>query len=163
MNFIGLFFLLLVLFQVKHFLADYPLQGKYMLGKFKGGSDWVAPLLAHVGVHGLLTLIIALLFLQAEDYGWAVLIAAFDMCLHFSMDRIKASPDLMGRWKPLNAAEYVGLQQTLKVWEDLPERDRDYSAKPAVNEAKRRIGGNTYFWWALATAAVESRPPRGSG
>jgi hypothetical protein len=52
----------LVAFQIKHFLADFPLQGKYMLGKFKGGTDWVLPLVAHSGVHALFTLAIVLWF-----------------------------------------------------------------------------------------------------
>ena len=34
-------YLLLVIYQIKHFLCDYPLQGKFMLGKFKGGLEWI--------------------------------------------------------------------------------------------------------------------------
>lgn len=33
-----------LLFQAKHFLADYPLQGRYMLGKFADGKEFVLPL-----------------------------------------------------------------------------------------------------------------------
>jgi hypothetical protein len=52
-------FLLLLLFQFKHFIADYPLQGEYMLGKFKD-KGWMLPLFAHVGVHGAFTFIISM-------------------------------------------------------------------------------------------------------
>ena len=56
---------LMVVFQTKHFLCDYPLQNEYMLGKFKPGSDWVLPLGAHALVHALVTLSIGLVYL-----GW---------------------------------------------------------------------------------------------
>ena len=84
--------LLLVLYQVKHFVCDYPLQGKYMLGKFKGGRDWILPLAAHAGVHGVATFLITLCVKPKS----AFLIALFDMVVHFTMDRIKASPGLLG-------------------------------------------------------------------
>lgn len=51
--------LLVVAFKIKHFVADYPLQTPYMLGKFKA-RGWVRPLAAHAGVHAGLTAAIAL-------------------------------------------------------------------------------------------------------
>lgn len=39
-------FILLILFQIKHFVADYLLQGEYMLGKFKPGWSFLKPLLS---------------------------------------------------------------------------------------------------------------------
>lgn len=131
----GTIFLLLVLYQVKHFLADYPLQGKYMLGKFKGGNDWIAPLLAHVGVHGIFTLVIGAWFLEPSQCGWAYLIAFFDMCIHFSMDRIKASPEMMGRWKALSASEMRNILS--------------YEKTIGLDKFKATLRNNTYFWWAL--------------
>jgi len=88
---------LLVLFQLKHFVADYPLQNSYMLGKFKE-SGWVAPLSAHCLVHAAVTFAICL------SYGLtvAVLAACFDFIVHFAMDRVKASPKLLGRYKQDN-------------------------------------------------------------
>jgi hypothetical protein len=65
-----------------------------MLGKFKDGWDWVTPLLAHSGVHSLLTLIVCL-FVNPDLY-W---LAFVDLGLHFCMDRIKASKKLLGRFK----------------------------------------------------------------
>ena len=89
------FFVLLIVFQLKHFLADYIFQGKYMLGKFKE-KGWVAPLFTHVCVHGVITLIIALFFVNT--FLTALFIAFLDMIIHFIMDRIKASPKLLGRY-----------------------------------------------------------------
>lgn len=86
---------LLVVYQLKHFFADYIFQGKYMLGKFKE-KDWVLPLSAHVSVHGFMTLCIAM---GATGMLWvAVLLAILDMAIHFIMDRIKASPKALGRF-----------------------------------------------------------------
>lgn len=85
---------LLIIFQFKHFLADFPLQGKYMLGKFKD-KGWILPLASHCLVHGIMTLIIILAF--NPGFWWLCLV---DFILHFTMDRIKASKKLLGRFTP---------------------------------------------------------------
>lgn len=136
-------FILLFLFQLKHFLADYPLQTPYMLGKFKPGLDFLKPLLAHTLVHALFTLIIVLPF---SGLGMALKMAMFDMIIHFIMDRIKASPNLLGRYKALSACEYKALMLKKEVvveantigLNDLNAQQIDY-----------RKESNTYFWWAL--------------
>jgi Protein of unknown function (DUF3307) len=124
-------FILLLVFQVKHFLADFPLQTPWMIGKFKGGKEWIAPLAAHAGVHAFFTLVIAAVF--RPQGSWCLLfgVAALDFVVHFTMDRIKASPYLLGRFKALSAAEYIALQ----------------SKGPAEREAK--LKSNTYFWVSL--------------
>ena len=88
-------FLLLVLFQIKHFICDYPLQTSYMLGKM-GKTNWVKPLAAHAGVHAIGTFIVVLVVTFSPI---AIVFALVDFVLHFIVDRIKASPDLGGRWK----------------------------------------------------------------
>ena len=85
--------LLLVAFQIKHLLADYFLQGHYMLGKFRPGWDFFLPLAAHAGVHGAMTLGIVWYFDPA--FWW---LAAVDAVVHFLMDRIKAGPRWLGRF-----------------------------------------------------------------
>ena len=82
-----LIFLLLVLYQIKHFLCDYPLQTQYMLGKFKGGCEWKLPLTAHAAVHAAGTLVIGLCF--APVFGIAMLLALLDFAAHFGIDRLK--------------------------------------------------------------------------
>lgn len=90
-------FLLLILFQFKHFIADYPLQTQYMLGKMSKES-WIAPLISHVLVHGVFTYLIVIVFTQSL---WlAIILTILDMTIHFTMDRIKASPYKLGRFKP---------------------------------------------------------------
>lgn len=93
-------FTLLVLFQIKHFLCDFPLQGKYMLQKFKPGWGFVLPLAAHAGVHAALTLLICRLI----EAPWllALQLAGFDFTAHFLIDRVKASPKMLGRYTPEN-------------------------------------------------------------
>jgi hypothetical protein len=127
-----LVFVLLVIYQIKHLLADYPLQTKYMLGKFKE-VDWELPLVAHAAVHGAFTFVIATVVA-----GWqmGLVLGVLDYCIHFVMDRIKASPNLMGRWKPLTAEQYLDHESQI--------RDGYLVAR-----AKAKIRGNTYFWWAL--------------
>ena len=89
-------FILLIAFQVKHFLCDYPLQTPYMLGKFKE-SDWVKPLSLHFFVHAVGTLVVLFLCTSLE---YLFIYAMLDYWLHFVMDRVKASPKMLGRFKP---------------------------------------------------------------
>lgn len=128
---INTLFLLLVVYQLKHYLADYPLQTPYMLGKFKPGWDWVKPLLAHAGVHGLFTLLIAT---AVNPSMWWL--AVLDFVIHFTMDRIKASPNLMGRWKALSANDFMRLHS-----------DRGHAISESQFQASLR--SNMLFWWAL--------------
>lgn len=129
-------FILLIVYQVKHFLADYPLQTGYMLGKFKAGLDWVLPLTAHVAVHGAGTYMIACIF---GRYELAFSLATFDMIIHFLMDRVKASPYLLGRYKALSSGEMSGLLLAVQQV-DSP------NVQGMIKDAMR---GNKYFWWAL--------------
>jgi len=91
-------FILLISFQVKHFLCDYPLQTQFMLEKSKL-HDWVLPLQQHCMVHATGTMIVLFLF---ADVKYLFLYAFIDFFLHFSMDRIKASPNMLGKFKPDN-------------------------------------------------------------
>jgi hypothetical protein len=77
-------FILLVAFQLKHFLCDFPLQSNYMLGKFKGNYAWIAPLVSHSLMHGVFTgfIIIAI----NPKLVW---LAGVDIFIHFTIDRIK--------------------------------------------------------------------------
>jgi len=86
-------FSLLVLFQIKHFICDYPLQGKYMLGKFKDGYAFILPLTAHAAVQASGTLLIVSCF--NIKLWW---LAIVDFILHFIVDRLKADKRLLGRW-----------------------------------------------------------------
>ncbi len=99
-------FWLLIAFQIKHFLCDYPLQGKYMLGKFKPDfRDWFHPLFCHATVHMVGTGLIymgAVWVGIAKNTWWLGLLPLADGAIHFTVDRIKASPNMLGRWKPDN-------------------------------------------------------------
>lgn len=136
--------LLLVLYQIKHFVCDYPLQGRYMLGKFKPGNEWILPLLAHSTVHGVGTFLIASM-IKPKIAFW---VALFDMVAHFSMDRIKASPNLLGRYKALDANCYPGVAAFA---------GGDFLGAQLTSEQQiekkawgiQRLKENTYFWWSL--------------
>ncbi len=141
-------FLLLVIYQIKHFLADYPLQGKYMLGKFAKYPDYVFPLLAHVGVHGAFTLVIAAAF----GCHYAPWLALIDMVLHFIMDRIKASPDMLGRFQAISKSEYVEHMQHVQKFESL-KSPRHPEIELHLKNSKRdfavKMRSNVFFWWSL--------------
>lgn len=67
-----------------------------MLGKFKTGTAWIAPLGLHAAVHAAATFAIA----AGMGSRLAMMLGVLDFCAHFIVDRIKASPKLLGRWKP---------------------------------------------------------------
>lgn len=92
-------FQLLLLFQLKHFVCDFPLQGRYMLGKFKR-EGWVLPLAAHCVVHAAGSISVLWLWSGSMSPACALKVGAFDFAAHFVMDRVKASPALLGRWTP---------------------------------------------------------------
>jgi len=115
-------FILLIIYQFKHFFADFPLQGKYMLKKFEDGWSFVLPLAVHAGVHAGFTFVIVFVF--TRSIAFALMLSLFDFSIHFTMNRIKAGKKYLGRWKALTGKEFP----------------------TASDEAKR---GNTYFWWSL--------------
>lgn len=140
---------LLVAYQIKHLICDYPLQGRYMLGKFSADPKiWLPALAAHSGVHALGTaLIVSWVFFFSKTlhtnefvFKWIILLSTFDFLVHFVMDRIKASPRLLGRFKALSAKEYLWMNNAMH---DPSEHE---NARKALDKLVR---DNTYFWWAL--------------
>lgn len=98
-------FILLAIFQIKHFLADYLLQNKYMLNKFKL-DGWILPLSAHAGIHALFTFSIITVIISLQ---LGIILALFDFVSHFIIDRIKASPNILGKFKPDQKAFWITL------------------------------------------------------
>jgi len=92
---------LLIIFQVKHFLADFVFQNVYMLRKGSPGWDFVVPLSIHAGVHALTSLPIILYFNPSLWY-----LAIFDFVVHFMTDRLKAGPRYLGRFDDLSSKAY---------------------------------------------------------
>jgi hypothetical protein len=126
-------FFLTMAFALKHFVADYPLQTPSMLKKFSPDwREWTNALMKHVGVHGFFTFLIAwwattILSLghsNLQNVCFAIALADFNAIVHFVMDRLKASPNLLGKYKALSAKEFA-------------------TATPT------QIKHNTWFWWSL--------------
>ena len=93
MNQLGWTFFLLSIYQVKHFLCDFPLQSQYMLRKVKSDWGFIIPLGSHCLVHSSFTLIFCLVL--NPSLAW---LAALDFFFYFIMDRIKAGPRYLGRY-----------------------------------------------------------------
>lgn len=142
--------LLLVFFQLKHFIADYLLQNEYMLGKFKE-QGWALPLASHCMVHVLFTLVVALIV----NPSVALLVCVIDFSLHFIMDRIKASPTLLGRYTALTKKEVMEhkykIEQIgfmLKKKAITPEQHCIIVEETLANW-KAKVKSNKRFWWSL--------------
>lgn len=115
--------LLLLIFEVKHFICDFLLQGHYMTGKFNK-SGWILPLSSHCLVHAIFTYSI-LTFIGCP---LSLILSIFDFTVHFIMDRVKASPDLLGKFKPLYGTDYL-LCVRMKM--------------------TKQLNSNRLFWWSL--------------
>ena len=99
--------LMLICFQIKHFICDYQLQTQYMLKK-TNDYNWIKPLAAHAGIHSLFTFLIVSIF---SGFVLALLMALLDFTIHFIIDRIKAK--LSKRTNPSESKfwSYLGLDQ----------------------------------------------------
>ena len=103
--------LLLVLFQVKHLLADYVFQSSWMV-ESKGRYGHVGGL-AHSAVHGLLSL--PVLFMAPLSIGAVAAIAVAETVLHYHIDWTKAAvgrrldltPAKKGYWVAMGADQFV--------------------------------------------------------
>ena len=104
-----LIFTLLVIYQIKHFIADFPLQREYMLRKTLAGWDFLLPLTLHCLVHGLGTFVIVMFY--NPSLWW---LAILDFVIHFLIDRLKSGPRYFGRFNDLTKAGFwtvLGLDQ----------------------------------------------------
>lgn len=133
---------LLAIFQLKHLFADYFLQGRMMLGKFLPHPDYIMPLFCHCLVHSAFTWVIAMFF--KPDH--AVLIATLDGSIHFIVDRIKAAPNLGGRFNALSKNEYSQVMTNMKYFEQFPGTTTTHCTKP---QEEAKLLSNKYFWWTL--------------
>lgn len=80
------FAVFMILLLIKHYLIDFAIQGKYMTRR-ASKKDWLMPLVAHSGAHGIATLILLL------PMGYAIgqvkiiaLMALVDAVCHFVID-----------------------------------------------------------------------------
>jgi len=100
--------ILLILLHVKHFLADFPLQTPYMLGKGKSGTDWILPLIAHCLVHASLSALI--IGIYRPEMIWIV---SIEFLAHFIIDRLKVLYKLpVGQWPAEVRGQYLAKYYT---------------------------------------------------
>jgi hypothetical protein len=100
----------LLIFLIKHLFADFFLQTSWMASGKEQPQGWLKPLLAHVGVHAVSTLVIFAAL--APFYWWMGIV---DFAVHFAIDRGKGllnrafdnDPSKTGFWW------LIGIDQTL--------------------------------------------------
>lgn len=130
-------FTLMVVFQLKHWAADYVLQAPaFFIGKFKTDWGFVWPLTVHVLIHAAFTFSICLWFGAGREK--AAGLALMDAGIHFVMDRAKASPRYLGRWKALSGGEWMQAQKELACAEEGHQAS-----------ARKSLRGNVLFWQCL--------------
>lgn len=138
---------LLVCFQIKHFLADYPLQSPdFFIGKFRPDWKFIWPLFVHCFIHAIATDIICLWFGASDKL--ALQLALFNGSVHFLMDRAKASPRYLGRWKPLTGEQWkVATEAKLAIQKE--ESEIGHEVISLYNRAQTILRSNKLFWISL--------------
>lgn len=74
------------------------------------------------------------LYFGRPELWW---LAIFDFVVHFSMDRIKAGPKWLGRFKAVSGREYVANARLIA------------SREEGWQQAQKELKSNVYFWWSL--------------
>tara|TARA_Y100001963_G_scaffold112431_1_gene155642 strand:- start:2953 stop:3393 length:441 start_codon:yes stop_codon:yes gene_type:complete len=106
--------ILLALFAVKHFICDFPLQNicNNIIIHYEGSPDfskWFPVLVVHSSIHAAVTgLMLTLVFefyeanllIEDEISRKIGIILLAEFVLHLAIDRIKAHPNLGGRFRP---------------------------------------------------------------
>ena len=145
-------FILLILFQAKHYVCDFPLQGEYMLKKFSPNWDFFIPLLSHALVHAFFTFAISVGFVGAK---FAAILGVLDLVIHFSMDRIKASPKMLGKYQNLVKSDFEFHSKLLSMYtkafeeEQLSLENYKLAMKIEKDSFNVKKASNKKFWHAL--------------
>lgn len=79
--------ILFILFEIKHFLADFILQFPYMYKNKGQTKGWVGPLFDHAALHAIFTMAITMFV----NPLWCIPLALLDLITHFIIDRWKAT------------------------------------------------------------------------
>src|SRR5690606_31961493 len=90
------------------------------------------------------TFIIVLFYTLSMPY--ALMLAWFDFLVHFLMDRIKASPNLLGQYQAITKEEYGRLTDAIAQakW-----NNNDRALAKINQDFQKRKKSNKYFWWSL--------------
>ena len=88
-------FLLLIIYQLKHLIADYYWQYPNMYLNKGKKTGWLIPLASHASVHAIMTYVIAAcydsFFMDGMHIGLVIGVTLFDFTTHFVVDRWKAT------------------------------------------------------------------------
>lgn len=133
---------LLVIFQVKHFVADYILQSAFpiCLDKFKEGWIGVRGCSIHCAMHAVMTGMVLMPFkLVYTNLLWQkiMILVVVDFLAHFGLDWLKAQPRFFGRYEVLSKKDFQELANidntSFRLW----------------FEKQRKLASNTNFWITL--------------
>ena len=104
MNDVSQIFVLLLAFQIKQLLCDYPIQPEFLLKRFQSSS--VNGLLLYSFFHGFFTLAICLI-LTTASFPLAAGLALLDVGIDFVLGLTRSKSDLLARFRPLDLQEFT--------------------------------------------------------
>lgn len=125
-----------------------------MLGKFKEGWDFLGPLTAHCLVHAVFTFAIVI---WLTPVALALGLAGLDFVIHFIMDRLKAGPKYLGRFKTMTKEDFSSHEYAMGTFAHRAKTEKDpvvrmYNQNEEAvykNKWQQKLLSNKLFWWSL--------------
>lgn len=103
--------ILFLLFTIKHFIVDFPLQGEFQW-KNKGTYGHLGGIL-HAGLHTFATFLILIFFLS---FWYSLVLSLLDGLIHYHVDYLKMKINQITGWKSDKDPEFwwlLGVDQLL--------------------------------------------------
>jgi hypothetical protein len=104
MNDVSQIFLILLMFEFKKLLCDYPIHPTFILKKFQ--SENYKAFAFHSFVHSFFTFLIISIMTDA-DMGLSLTLSFFEYIVHFALSLWKSRSQLMARFRPLDLDEFL--------------------------------------------------------
>jgi hypothetical protein len=111
MNDVSQIFVLLLAFEVKQLLCDYPILPDFLLKRFH--SNGIKAFILYSAFHGFITFTICLLLTNAE-YPLALLMSLLDFAAGFALAMFRSHSSMIARFKPLDLDEFMSASRKAK-------------------------------------------------
>jgi hypothetical protein len=118
----------IIVFGIKHFIADFLLQTPYMLGKFYAPPHCYKPLSAHCSVHVVFALMLFSVPMSlhpsamSDYWGLVISLLAYEFVAHFLVDITKSQLTRIKNLRPADKMFWVliGIDQFLHLVLSIP-------------------------------------------
>lgn len=112
MNDVTQIFLILIAFEVKQFICDYPIHPTFILKRFQ--TDGNRAFILHALAHACLTFLICF-FMTTAELPLIFMLASLDFLIDFMLAIFRSRTQLIAHWRPLDLEEFMLASRRDKV------------------------------------------------